>query len=131
MEEVARSLAGVKGRVIVFIDACHSGSASEEATNDQAVSRLLSGNAAIAIVAAAKGRQNSFEGKEWGSGGGAFTAALESAVSNRLATDGNSNGVIELSELYKVLKAQVVEGTYGNQTPWISRNQMVGEIPLF
>ena len=130
-DELAGALKDVKARVIVFLDACHSGAASDEATNDQAVSRLVQSNSAIMVVAAAKGRQSSFEGKSWGSGGGAFAATLADVVSNRMSTDENSDGVIELSELYKILKARVVASTGGAQTPWISRNQMVGEIPLF
>jgi len=145
-ESIAQKLENAKARVVVFIDACHSGSADEEArvvaagrgvrasaqaTNDQAVQELLGKASAITVIAAAKGRQKSWEGGDWGTGGGAFTTTLIDAVQNRPATDENANGVIELSELYKVLKGRVISGTNGEQTPWIARNRMVGEVPLF
>ena len=64
--------------------------------------------------------------------GGAFTTALVRAFTeDRKATDTNANGAIELAELYGAVKRQVVTHTKGEQTPWIARNQMVGETPLF
>jgi hypothetical protein len=70
--KIAEDLKGAQGRIFVFLDACHAGTA----TNDKAIDELVASNANIVIIAASKGRQYSLEGAQWG--GGAFTrAALE------------------------------------------------------
>jgi hypothetical protein len=81
----------------------------------------------ITVIAAAKGRQESGET----SAGGHFTNAVIRAITDRGATDRDGNGAIELVELYGAVKQAVVTMTGGKQTPWIARNLMVGEIPLF
>lgn len=92
--------------------------------------RSFTCTSSIVIIAASKGRQLSEEHPELG--GGVFTTSLKHVIlENSLKTDTNGNGAIELSELYGALKARVVKLTEGRQTPWIARNQMVGEIPIF
>jgi uncharacterized caspase-like protein len=126
--EIAEALDGAKARVFVFLDACQSGAAADGGSNDDAVTALLSQKASITVIAAAKGRQYSLE---LGTGG-AFTTALVRAITeDRKATDTNNNGAIELAELYDAVKRQVVTKTRGKQPPWIARNLMLGETPLF
>jgi uncharacterized caspase-like protein len=126
-EEIAAAVDEAKARVIVFIDACHSGAAG--AANDEAISRFLGRKAPITLIAASKGRQFSLEHE---AAGGFFTKALVNAIgAERQATDVNGNGAIELAELYGAIKQQVVRETEYRQTPWIARNNMVGETPLF
>jgi len=124
-DEIAASLADAKARVIVFIDACHSGAAG--GANDEAISTFLGRETPVTLIAASKGRQISEEDAT----GGFFTTALVKAIGARNATDANANGAIELAELYGTLKREVVKATGHKQTPWIARNNMVGEIPLF
>jgi hypothetical protein len=127
--EIAAALDGTKARVLVLLDACHSGSADGGA-NDDAVSSLLKAETSITVLAASKGRQASLEDSRIG--GGRFTTALVRAITTRrAATDSNRNGAIELAELYGAVKREVLIATSGAQTPWIARNLMVGEIPLF
>jgi uncharacterized caspase-like protein len=126
-DDIAAAFKGTKARVFVFLDACQSGAAGGSA-NDDAVASLLRGDTSMTVIAAAKGRQFSFESD----GAGRFTTALVRAITtNRSTTDTINNGVIELAELYAVLKPEVVSATGGEQTPWIARNLMVGETPLF
>jgi hypothetical protein len=131
--EVASALEGARARIVVFIDACRSGAAGQSGANDEAVNALLAKRLAIAIVAASKGYQDSKETSD----GGLFTTELLDAVHNRReTTDTNKNGAIELAELYAAIKPRVVVRSLGSkdgskQTPWIARNDMVGEIPLF
>ncbi len=126
--DIATELDKSKARVIVFLDACHSGAARSGGSNDEAVSALLNRKASITVIAAAKGRQESLEFN----GGGVFTSALVAALGpNRKSADTNGNGSIELAELYGAIKRSVVGRTSGRQTPWIARNLMVGETPLF
>lgn len=129
-DEIGRALEGSKARVVVFLDACRSGSASRASTNDDVVSALIARKTPITVIAASKGRQDSEEGA--GGEGGRFTNAILRAItSGRTATDTNGNGAIELAELYGAVKREVLQVTGGRQTPWIARNQMVGEVPLF
>ena len=82
------------------------------------------------MFSASKGRELSEENQKLG--GGQFTQAVASVLSgDRAKFDLNRNGVIEVSELYVGVKRQVVERTEGRQTPWLARNQMVGDFALF
>lgn len=67
-------------RVIVFLDACHSGSA---ATNEELVKAILSANAGVLVFASSRGSEVSLENAEWGHG--AFTKALIEAIEGKAA----------------------------------------------
>ena len=58
---------------------------------------------------------------------GGLLAALLVAAGMALLAD----PISQLAELYGAIKRRVVSSTGGLQTPWIARNQMVGETPLF
>jgi uncharacterized caspase-like protein len=125
-DEIAGSVYDAKARVIVFIDACHSRAAG--AGNDEAISTFLGRKAPVTLIAASKGRQISVEN----AAGGFFTTALVKAIgAGREVTDVNGNGAIELAELYGAIKREVVNETGHKQSPWIARNNMIGETPLF
>lgn len=129
-DDIGRALEGSKARVVVFLDACRSGSAGRASTNDDVVSALIARKTPITVIAASKGRQDSEEGVV-GEGGRFTNAILRAITSGRAATDTNGNGAIELAELYGAVKREVLQVTGSRQTPWIARNQMVGEVPLF
>jgi uncharacterized caspase-like protein len=63
-------------------------------------------------------------------GGGLFTNAITAAISGR-RSDHDRGGLIDFGELYSSVKAQVVRETNGEQTPWLARNGLVGEMSLF
>lgn len=130
---LAEIIGQAKTRVAVFIDACQSGFAGSDlfATNDAAVGSILdAAPSGVVVFAASKGRQAAIESDS--EKGGYFTRAIEHALlANRQATDRNGNGAIEISELYGAIKRDVVAKTKGRQTPWIARNQMVGDFTLF
>jgi hypothetical protein len=132
-EEVAVLLREKEARIAVFLDTCHSGAAGTGAfsTNDGAAASLLERiPSGIVVFSASKGRELSEEAAAVG--GGVFTSALVDAITgNRDRFDENGNGAIEISELYRGVKAVVKAGTEGRQTPWIARNQMVGDFALF
>jgi hypothetical protein len=92
----------------------------------------------MVVVAASKGRQLSNEVAS----GGLFTTELAAAItSKRKAADVDGNGVIDLGELYRAVKVPVANQAhqftvrYNNakyeQTPWLARNALVGEMTLF
>ena len=47
------------------------------------------------------------------------------------ATDIDGNGAIEVSELYRALKSTVARETQGEQTPWLARQDLIGDFALF
>ncbi|MBP0582717.1 caspase family protein [Labrys sp. LIt4] len=129
--DLAAELAKAKSRIAVFLDSCHSGSAGTGffATSDSTASALIDKvPSGIVIFSAAKGRELSEEMPS--QGGGVFTDALVKAMANK-ATDLNSNGAIEASELYAGVKGSVIKATDGRQTPWFARNDMVGDFVPF
>ena len=125
---LAAALARMKGRVFVFVDACHSGGVED--ANDGAVDAILGeAGRSVAVIAASKGRQFSFETAS--QGGGYFTAALTDALRSGTKLDLDRSGLVELDELYLGLKRSVVQATGGQQTPWIARGAIVGKMPVF
>jgi hypothetical protein len=130
-DDLAGLLAGLSARVIVFLDACHAGAAADAAaTNDDAAASFVRGDRAVTVISASKGRQVSQERAE--AGGGVFSMSLARLVADPGRTaDANGNRVLELSEVYGELKRRVAGMTSGEQTPWIARSRMVGEMPLF
>lgn len=131
--DVAGILTQSKTRIAVFLDTCHSGAAGTGAfsTNDAAARSLLERiPSGIVVFSASKGRELSEEAAA--AGGGLFTSALVKVIAaERARFDSNRNGAIEISELYRGVKAQVTAITDGRQTPWIARNEMVGDFVLF
>ena len=126
-DALADRLAALPGRVMVFLDACHSGAAGAP-SNDDAVDALLRKDRPIAVLAASKGRQFSYESAVLR--GGAFTGAVVAALA-RPDSDLDGNGVVELDELYAQVKADVVRATDAKQTPWIAQSGFVGPVPLY
>jgi uncharacterized caspase-like protein len=140
--DVAGVLSGAKARVAVLLDACQTGltDTSLFASNDDAAASLLARvPSGLVVVSASKGREPSLELDDLGRG--LFTDALVTAlVDARAETDANANGAIEVSELFRAVKTRVVARSaplaaeYGadyRQTPWLARNEMVGDFALF
>jgi Caspase domain len=119
--------------VIVVLDSCQSGFTGNQGltTNDDAAAAMLSGaHAPMLVLAASKGRQEAQEDKKWG--GGLFTYALTEIVrSKRRDHDLDGDGAIEVSELYKGLRSIVIRESKGEQTPWLARQDLIGDFALF
>jgi uncharacterized caspase-like protein len=132
-ERVAAELRRSRARVVVLLDVCHAGLADRAAaaTNDGAAMQLATaGGAAMVILQATKGRQFSEETSQ-GAGGRFSVAFARILTSERAAFDGNGDGAISVSELYRGLKSIVQRESLGRQTPWLSRNEMLGDFDLF
>ena len=75
-KEIGERLAAAKGRVLVLLDACHSGDVSQELlvhNGDLAASLVHDQRAGALVFAAAKGRQLSYEGQTSRGGGARLT----------------------------------------------------------
>jgi len=132
-DDLVDVLKGARARVVVFLDACHSGAAGTGlfATNDVAAEGLLDQvPSGLLVFSASKGRQLSEEVARLG--GGVFTNAVADVIARRRsAGDLDGNGAIEASELYAGVKRRVSELTAGRQVPWLARNELVGDFALF
>jgi WD40 repeat protein len=123
-----------KARVALFLDSCHSGSIVNETVvpNDQLAHRFFSGDrTGVMVFSASKGRQFSMESPDIGGGFGVFTYALTRAVGPRAAeADTNGNQVVEFMELVQFVTRSVDDLTGGTQTPWLSRKELFGDLPI-
>jgi len=129
-DEIAAILSRAPTRVVVLLDACHAGNANFDrlTKNDAVVKALLAGvRSPVLIFAASKGRELSRERD----GSGVFTRAFVNALSGQSPADQNSDGLLDVSELYSAVKRDVVAATGGQQTPWLARGDLLGDFPLF
>jgi uncharacterized caspase-like protein len=127
-------LARIKGRVILLLDACHSGSIVTETIvpNDELAQQFFSGeHGGVMVFSASKGRQYSLESPDIGGGFGIFTYGLvQSLGSKAKVVDTNGNGFVEFMELVDSVSAYVNKETKGEQTPWLSRKELFGDLPI-
>lgn len=127
-------LSNTTGRVSLFLDACHSGSMVNETVvpNDEMAHQFFTGKrAGVMVFTASKGRQSAIESPVVGGGFGLFTWALTQGVGARAAeADLNGNQVVEFMELVNFVERTVSELTNGSQTPWLSRKELFGDLPI-
>lgn len=154
---IGSALAGAKGRVLVLLDACHSGHVSQDLVvpNEALANELAKGQRAGTFVfAASKGRQESLEAdtsrgvtlvddkktlvaapptlaKDDAAKGphGYFTGAFLQALRSP-NTDANGNGVVELSEIVSQVTLRVSRASSGRQTPWVVRRELFGDFAI-
>jgi hypothetical protein len=127
-------LSSLKGRTILLLDACHSGGITTQSSvpNDQLAASLFSGETGgIMVFSASKGRQTSLESPDYGGGFGLFTYALTQALGSKAKeADTSGNGFVEFSELVSYVSKYVDKETKGDQTPWLSRKELFGDLPV-
>jgi len=156
-DRIERALHRAHGRVLMMLDACHSGHVSTEivAPNAALAAELAkSDRAGVFVFSAARGSQYSYEvptedargaarGLElaWDSkamppavkklagGHGLFTSALLEALDGQ-APDRDRNGAIEVGELVDYVTERVRDASNGKQTPWVARREMFGEFTV-
>ncbi|NEI74321.1 hypothetical protein GR212_32720 [Rhizobium lusitanum] len=129
--DIAAAIESSKGRSLILLDTCHSGEAAQSlfSTNDSVADTLLgSGDGGVTILAASKGRENSFEAAD--EGGGLFTTALLKALGGRSKMGTQKDAMLEISEFYRKVKGYVTTRTDGRQTPWLATSRAVGEFSI-
>jgi uncharacterized caspase-like protein len=116
---IRRSLTGLSGRTLLFIDTCHSGNVMGRAgqgrnsDHSAAVNELASSENNIVVFASSTGKQYSLENSSWGNG--AFTKALVEGL--RGEADLKRRGRITYKQLDAYVSDRVEELTSGAQTP--------------
>ncbi|SMD36239.1 Uncharacterized protein, contains caspase domain [Reichenbachiella faecimaris] len=127
-------LGNLPSKVLVFIDACHSGKlgtnllASRGETDLlEAIRTLATEENGVVIMAASTGKEYSYEKPEWGHG--AFTLALLNGLKDGKA-DLNQDGIVNIREIDYFVAERVKELTHGKQHPTTQKPSVVAEFPL-
>lgn len=157
-DRIEGALAKARGRVLMLLDACHSGHVSTEliAPNEALAQKLATGGrAGVLVFAASRGSQLSYEvpssnkrmgssrGLElaWegssppfsaspgGGGHGLFTGAMLEALAGG-ATDRDHSGAVEVGEFIDFVTERVRAASNGKQTPWVARREMFGDFVI-
>jgi WD40 repeat protein len=120
------------GRVLVLLDACHSGATTMDGTAlamDATALRTGLAAANVTVLTSSSGREVSQEDPKWQHG--AFTKVLLDALTDH-ATDTDHNGLITPNELAQYVDMRVVSLTNGRQTPGmeVRFNTTVFALPL-
>jgi len=108
------------GRVILLLDACHSGDVSSGASNEK-VAASIAGKAGI-VFTSSSGNEYSYEDVRWGHG--AFTKALLDGM--RGAADFTKDSIVDWSELQLYVSTTVRSLTRGAQNPMVPRLEQFG-----
>jgi hypothetical protein len=102
-------------RVIVLLDACHSGSA---AGNEELVKEILNANAGVLVFAGSRGSELSLESADWEHG--AFTKAIIEAVNGQAAGADKAVSVWDFASYVKKRVATLTENQQHPQVPFLS-----------
>jgi WD40 repeat protein len=127
-------LGNLPSKVMMFLDACHSGKLGSNLLASRGDTDLLEAVRALAteengvvIMAASTGKEYSFESSEWGHG--AFTLALLEGMKEGHA-DLNGNGIVNIREIDYYVAERVKELSGGKQHPTTQKPSVVAEFPL-
>jgi WD40 repeat protein len=124
-ETIRKGLARVPGRVVLFMDTCHSGDGvTSRADMSRATNELAEESAGLVMFASSQGREVSFERSDWQNG--AFTEALLAIVADdRLYGEDRKLSIPELEE---AVTTKVSELTEGRQNAGMTK---YGAVPRF
>lgn len=151
-DKLQSALKQARGRVLLLLDACHSGHlATELVVPNEALASQLAGDnrSGVLIFAAARGAQLSYEvsGSTAGAtrglelawdghppslsrppagGHGLFSTAVLEALAGE-AVDRDKSGAVEVGEFVDYVTERVREASNGRQTPWVVRREMFGD----
>ncbi len=116
-----RKLAGIKGKLVVMLDACHSGAVEKEAggqrqlrpITDDFVRDMVREDSGVIMMCSSRSQEVSLEDPNLGHG--FFTQALTEGLSGK--ADYNKDGFVYLTELDNYLYERVKELTNKQQHP--------------
>jgi uncharacterized caspase-like protein len=127
---VRTALQSIPGKVLFFVDSCHSGNAlglkSRSLDVNGVVNELSSAETGAVVFAASTGRQVAFEDPAWGNG--AFTKAVVEGLGGKADLTGSGRVTVNMLDLY--ISERVKALTAGQQTPATSKPQMVPDFPV-
>jgi WD40 repeat protein len=130
--DITSTVAAIAGKVIVFIDACHSGNLMDKvkrrAPSDisAVINELASAENGAVVFSSATGRQYALENSEWGNG--AFTKGLVEGIMGKADYMGTGRITVNMLDLY--ISERVKELTQGQQTPSTVKPPNVPDFPV-
>jgi uncharacterized caspase-like protein len=132
-DDLRRTLQGLAGKALLFLDTCHAGRAavSQVATRgvvdiNRVVNEFAAAENGVVTFASSTGREVSQERPDWGNG--AFTKAIIEGLLGR--ADLLRTGTITVSELDAYVANRVKELTGGSQHPVMTRPPTVPDFPI-
>ena len=136
-DELKEALTALPGKVLVLLDACHSGKIGESGTlvrgnfrapagTDDLARELARSQGGLVVMCAATGAETSEESTELGHG--YFTQALLEGLSGK--ADYNHTGVVRLTGLDNYVADRVRELSKGEQTACTAKSTRTGSFPL-
>jgi hypothetical protein len=130
--DITSTVATIAGKVLVFIDACHSGNLTEKvkrrgnADISSVINELASAENGAVVFSSATGRQYALENTEWGNG--AFTKGLVEGIRGKANYSGTGRITVNMLDLY--ISERVKELTRGEQTPSTVKLPNVPDFPV-
>jgi WD40 repeat protein len=129
--EIEKTIKDIAGKVVFFVDTCHSGGAAGKTRgidNDivSLVNELSSAENGAIVFAASTGKESALEDVKWGHG--AFTKALLEGLEGK--ADLRGNGRITITSLDFFLSERVKELTDGSQHPTTTKPPSVPDFPI-
>jgi uncharacterized caspase-like protein len=133
-DDLRRTLQGLAGKAMLFLDTCHAGraAASQVSTRgvvdiNRIVNEFASAENGVVTFASSMGREVSLERPEWGNG--AFTKAIVEGLLDGRA-DLLGTGTVTVSQLDAYVANRVKELTDGAQHPVMTRPPTVADFPI-
>ena len=129
--EIKGTIDAIAGKMLVFIDACHSGNVlgnnqQRAAMLSDAISDLTNAENGAVVFTSSTGRQFSLENPEWNNG--AFTKALVEGLEGE--ADLFRRQIITVNTLSSYVANRVKDLTNGQQAPTIIIPNSVPDFPL-
>jgi WD40 repeat protein len=130
--DITTTVETIAGKVIVFIDACHSGDLMGKvkrrapADISAVINELASAENGVVVFSSATGRQYALENSEWGNG--AFTKGLVEGITGKADYSGTGRITVNMLDLY--ISERVKQLTGGEQTPATVKPPNVPDFPL-
>ncbi len=127
--EIKNTLFSIAGKVLFFIDACHSaGVIGRRGGIDLigVINELSSSENGVVVFASSTGRQYSIEDPAWGNG--AFTKAVVEGINGK--ADLLGKGKITVNMLSAYVSERVKELTKGLQSPVMVKPDAIPDFPI-
>lgn len=131
-EDIQSTLRSISGKVLLFLDTCHSGNVLNQTTNRGApdastfITELMTSENGIVVFAASTGRQASKESTKWDNG--AFTRALLEALHGAAAFVKGRPITVTMLDLYLSERVKIL--TEGSQSPTTSKPSTLPDFPV-
>jgi len=128
--EIKKTLTGLPGKVLAFVDTCHSGNVMGGRAGpvdlNAVVNDLAAAENGIVVFASATGKQLSLEDPAWGNG--AFAKALVEGLQGKANYTGS--GTVTVNQLDLYLSERVKALTGNRQTPATRKPDTMPDFPI-